>query len=87
MSTFLSNLDFYCTKSLPIPTDELYREQVRRRDEMDQQIVQAFGLDFLDEYAKLWWDIADWDLTDHFREGLRFGLCLAEELRFGALLG
>lgn len=74
MSNFLSNLDFYCTEHLPFPQDEEYLNLTARRNELDRKIIQALGMDFLDEYTCLYGSITERDLNNHFREGLRFGI-------------
>lgn len=80
MSSFLFELEGHCTDSLPPPDNKAYRRQIERYEEMDQQLLQAMGRDFRDEYTQLWYDLTQWELTDHFRAGLKFGLQLAAEV-------
>ena len=81
MSDFLFDLSRYYTGHLMAPKDEAYLKKLQRQDAMEDQIVKAFGLDFADEYFLLNCELGEWELTANFRAGIRFGLCLAEELR------
>ena len=74
MSSFLEDLDFYCTEKLPPPDDRAYRAQAARQTEMDRQIAQALGPEFLEEYSLLALDLTQWEGQGHFRAGLGFAL-------------
>ena len=78
MSSFLEDLDFYCTERLSPPDDRTYR--AARQAEMDCQIAQALGPEFLEEYSLLALDLTQWEVQDHFRAGLRFALQLIQAL-------
>lgn len=80
MSSFLEDLDFYCTERLSPPDDRAYRAQAARQTEMDRQIAQALGPEFLEEYTLLGLDLTQWEVQDHFRAGLRFALQLIQAL-------
>ena len=45
MSSFLEDLDFYCTERLSPADDRTYRAQAARQAEMDCQIAQALGVE------------------------------------------
>ena len=80
MSSFLEDLDFYCTEKLPPPDDRAYRAQAARQTEMDRQIAQALGPEFLEEYSLPALELTQWEVQDHFRAGLRFALQLIQAL-------
>ena len=80
MSSFLEDLDFYCTERLSPPDDRTYRAQAARHAEMDRRIAQALGPEFLEEYSLLALDLTQWEVQDHFRAGLRFALQLSQAL-------
>lgn len=80
MSSFLDDLDFYCTEKLTPPADPAYRAQSARRDEMEGQIARALGREFLEEYTLLELDLTQREVCDHLREGMRFALRLVQAL-------
>ena len=80
MSSFLDDLDFYCTEKLTPPDDSAYRARSARRDEMEGQIARALGREFLEEYTLLGLDLTQWEVCGHFREGVRFALRLVRAL-------
>lgn len=79
MTKFISDLDMYCTEHLPPTRDAEYETLSRRHQEMEARITQALGQEFTEEFGLAFYELMEWELLDHFREGLRFGLRLALE--------
>ncbi len=80
MSDFLFQLECFCTEKLAPPSDWDYQSRQKKRDDMEKKIVDELGVKFLNEYTGAFYDSTEWELTAHFREGLRFGLKLALEV-------
>ena len=80
MSDFIENLRYFCTEDVMPPVSKAYEKKFIRQNEMDDQIIEAFGKEFYDEYYQLGCDLHDWETAAHFQEGLRFGLKLAIEV-------
>lgn len=77
-SKLLSDLDFYCTKAIRPPEYIQSSPQTKRLAEMEQQIYDHFGDDFLAELGLLQCKYTDWEVKAHFQAGLQCGFQLAK---------
>ena len=71
---FLSDLCFYCTDSISRPEDEEQKQALAEYETLEQELIQAMGMDFVDRYLNARLRARAWEHDAIFLAGLRFGV-------------